>query len=119
MISPIVFDIPLRQEPEAGLPETVMHECDYDFIEPGKLMYYYNFIDYVWKSGDLTVTGRSYREDPREIMLSVERERLSDDPLLQPILLFLQRRFRVIRTMSQTEGYVLSFLHSSMKDEDV
>jgi hypothetical protein len=119
MTTAIIFDLPPRQEVEQGLPESITHGCDYEFSELGKLMFYYNFIDYVWRIGELTITGRNYREDPVEIFLGINQERLSGDSLFRPMLLFLQRRFRLIRTMSPTEGYVLAFRHSSVRDEDI
>jgi hypothetical protein len=104
-----ILDLPVAEEPEPGQPDGIMHGCDYDF-DGRSMSYYYNFLVYTWTIAGDEVRARSYLSEPQEISIFIAYERLKRDPLLQPMLRYLQRRYLEIKTFERDgEGYVLRY----------
>ncbi len=121
----ILYSIPPEEEPEAGTATSVEHGCDYRLSPDGKLEYYYNFLSYLWELGGEAVTARAYLDDLAVVSVDVSFVRLRTDPALAPIVAFLQRRFRQIKSFHTDDiddttvdsGYNVAFQHKSFKSE--
>jgi hypothetical protein len=114
-MEPIVFDLPVEENPEPGKPDHIEHGCDYMLSPDGKLEYYYNFLVYTWEMGSEEISARSYLDNPHEISIVVSAQRLREDIGLRDLVRFLQRRYTEIRCFhredlpDQEAGYSLVY----------
>ncbi len=116
-IDPILFDVPVVEDPEHGVPDSITHGCDYMLEPDGSVMFHYNFLIYVWTVADEIITGRAYLDMAQRIDVFVGNHRLRSDAALQPLIRYLKRRFLHIGTfhaddlgLSET-GYTAAFRH--------
>jgi hypothetical protein len=93
----ILFDLP-DAESARGAPQAIEHGCDYLLEPDGAVMFYYNFFIYRWELPNEIVFARAYVDDMRKISVFVSNARLRADPLLEPIVCYLQQRFTEIDT---------------------
>lgn len=114
-MEPLPFRIPKEQNPEPGQPEEIEHGCDYMCQPDGTVEFYYNFLIYTWAIGGEAITARAYLDDQSTVSVFVAGARLRGDPALRPLVHYLQRRFRMIRSFhaddpeTQANGYVLHY----------
>jgi hypothetical protein len=115
MTDPIAFQLPKDADTAVGTPERIEHGCDY-MIEPdGTVMFHYNFLVYHWSIAGETIVGRAYLDEIQRISVFVPNSRLRTDPLLQPVVHYLQQRFREIHSFHATDtalagtGYAPAF----------
>ncbi len=121
-----LFSIPPEEEPEPGAPDRVEHGCDYMLLPDGKLEFHYNFLNYVWQIGDEELTGRTYLDEISTVSVDASFKRLQNDPALQPIVRFLQRRFMRIKSFHRDDvddssadtGYNIAFQHERFKEPE-
>ncbi len=116
-IEPILFDLPLEEDPEPGVPDRVEHGCDYMLEPSGSVMFHYNFLIYHWVIDAEAISARAYLDTPQRVDVFVGNHRLRTDPALQSLVRYLQRRFMHIGTfhaddvgLSET-GYTGAFRH--------
>ena len=121
-----LFSIPPEEEPEAGAPDRVEHGCDYMLLPDGKVEFHYNFLNYVWRIGDEELTGRAYLDEVSTVSVDASFKRLQNDPVLQAIVRFLQRRFMRIKSFHRDDvddssadtGYNIAFQHERFKEPE-
>jgi hypothetical protein len=95
-VTPAGFDPASLSEAAEAPPPRITHARDVD----AALGYDYNFIDYVF---DVGVGARAYLDEPRAVHVGMPAARLAA-PDLVAVLVYLQRRFDVIRCL-EAEGY--------------
>jgi hypothetical protein len=107
------FNFPPEDDAMDGAPQNIEHGVDYMFSAPGKLEFFYNYICYEWNLPSEKVTARTYLDDIQQVSLFAEKdgaplfiepERL-ETPLFQPVIRYLQRRFRVIKVFGRDGTY--------------
>ena len=121
-----LFSIPPEEEPEPGAPDRVEHGCDYMLLPDGKVEFHYNFLNYVWRIGDEELTGRAYLDEISTVSVDASFKRLQNDPVLQPIVRFLQRRFMRIKSFHRDDvddstantGYNTAFQHERYREPE-
>ena len=122
----ILFSIPPEEEPEPGMPDRVEHGCDYMLLPDGKLEFHYNFLNYFWRIGDEGLTGRAYLDEISTVSVDASSKRLQNDPLLQPVVRFLQRRFMRIKSFHRDDVddstantcYNIAFQHERYREPE-
>jgi hypothetical protein len=97
-MTPRSFSIPEEEDPEPGVPDRIVHGCDYMRLPDGTLEYHYNFLSYTWHIGGEEISGRAYLDEPEKISVFVAGARLQEDPALQALVRYLQRRFLLIES---------------------
>ncbi len=80
-----------------GAPDRIEHAAEYMFNAPGQLEFYYNFLIYSWTIDGATVSARAYLDDIQEVSVFAAPDKL-ETPAFAPLLRYLQRRYRVIKT---------------------
>jgi hypothetical protein len=104
------FQIPVPEEREIGVPDKIEHLCDYELREDGYLEYYYNYIVYQWIIDGKTIGGRAYLDEIDKISLYLKDFDSNPDILadkkFQPILRYLQRRFKHILYFAKSLKYM-------------
>lgn len=123
MNAPVTFAMPPEEDPELGTPHAIEHGCDYMLLPDGKIEYYYNFLIYKWQIGDEVIEGRAYLDEPGRVSVFTKGTRLQQEPALQPIVRYLQRRFVLIDSFhpddAGTDGtHNAVFRHHLLKDDD-
>jgi hypothetical protein len=107
------FSLPPEDDAMDGAPLRIEHGVDYMFAVPGKLEFFYNYICYEWRLPSEKVTARTYLDDIQQVSLFAEKdgaplfiepERLETPPF-QPVIRYLQRRFRVIKVFGRDGTY--------------
>lgn len=96
-------------EPEPALP-TIVHGCDYMLREDGWFEFRYDYLDYHWRIGGQDVRARHYLN--RSGLLTVSVTMTSSEferPVYKDVLVYLQRRFYVIKT-SEAGGYAVRWM---------
>lgn len=105
------FSLPAEDDDEDGAPASITHGVDYMHEDCENLMFYYNFLTYVWQVDDLALSARAYLDDILEVSmmgegLSIDR---LQEPQFAPIIRYLQRRFRVIKVFGGEGTYAGSY----------
>ena len=91
----------LREADEAP-PPRIIHSRDLAAAAEGEAPEYdYNFLDYMFAAG---VGARLYLDEPGAVHVRLTRSALAG-PAMAPVLVYLQRRFDVIRCL-EADGYV-------------
>ena len=93
-----------------GAPDRIEHGADYMLSAPGKLEFYYNFLVYSWTIDGAAVTARAYLDDIQEVSVFAAPGKL-ETPAFAPLLRYLQRRYRVIKTFADG-GYQVRYKRS-------
>ena len=96
------FALPTAESSEAS-PREIVHGCDYLVGENGDLEYYYNFLDYLWDIDGAEVRARHYLDERTAVSVMMPLAEF-DVPKCAGILVYLQRRYEVIKTL-EGEGY--------------
>jgi hypothetical protein len=91
------FDQAGLSEADEAAPPRIVHGRDRDDAAG----YDYNFIDYLFGGG--VVGARLYLDEPDAVHVAMPAARLAA-PALSGVLVYLQRRFAVIRCL-EAEGY--------------
>jgi hypothetical protein len=93
---PDSFDPALLSEAAEAPPPQILHTRE---MEPGE--FDYNWIGYVFAEG---VGARFYLDEPDAVLVQVSRDDLAS-PALSGVLIYLQRRFAVIRCLEPALVY--------------
>lgn len=120
---PILFDLPESEEPETGLPDKIVHGCDYMLGPNGELEFHYNFLVYTWTVAGQVVSARAYLDERfHEVSVFVQGARLRTDPALRALVRYLQRRFSSIQSFHADDaagggtGYAVQFRSRNSSD---
>ena len=100
------FALPTAERSEVS-PRQIVHGCDYHVEENGELEYHYNFLDYTWDIDGAEVRTRHYLDEGSRVNVMMPIAEL-DQPKYGGILTYLQRRYRVLKTL-EGEGYAVGW----------
>ena len=93
------------------MPHEIVHGCDYLVGENGDLEYYYNFLDYRWDIKGTEVRARHYLDERGRMNVMMAFAEF-DQPQCATILIYLQRRYEVIKTL-EGESYEVGWASSA------
>jgi hypothetical protein len=111
----VSFDLPDDESPEPGAPVRIEHGCDSMRGDDGTIEYHYNFLIYTWRVGEREIAGRTYLDTVHEVSVFVAASQLREDPALRPLVRYLQRRYRYLRSFHAEDaggggtGYTLVY----------
>jgi len=102
--APHLFDPARLSEEDEAPPPQILHSRDLADAAPGEAPDYdYNFLDYLFTEETWSVGARAYLDEPGAVHVGLPRAELAR-PELAAVLVYLQRRFAVIRCL-EADGY--------------
>lgn len=101
------FTLPPDDDDDDGAPDRITHGADYMLTAPGSIEFYYNFLIYTWTIDGATVSARVYLDDIQEVSVFAAPGKL-ETPAFAPMLRYLQRRYRVLKTFADG-GYQVCY----------